>query len=78
MSVNINFSIEEAVKKRYSVRNYKDQEVEPEKRKAMESSVDSLDNPFGKKVNFHYLDNNEMKNQQNLGTYGVIPKDVTR
>jgi len=72
MQVNINFSIEEAVKKRYSVRNYKEQEVEPDKRKAIESFVDSLGNPFGKKVGFHYLDNTEMKNEQKLGTYGVI------
>lgn len=72
MSVDINFSIEEAVKKRYSVRNYIEQEVEADKRKAIESFVNSLDNPFKKKVNFHYLDNKEMKNQQKLGTYGVI------
>lgn len=72
MSVNINFSIEEAVKKRYSVRNYNEQEVELDKRKAIESFVDSLNNPFGKKVSFHLLDNEEMKGQEKLGTYGVI------
>jgi len=55
--MNINFSIEESVKKRYSVRNYKEQEVELDKRKEIESFVNSLDNPFGNKVNFHYLDN---------------------
>ncbi|MGN9163039.1 nitroreductase family protein [Clostridium sulfidigenes] len=70
--MNINFSIEESVKKRYSVRNYKEQEVELDKRKAIESFVNSLDNPFGKKVNFHYLDNWEMKDEDKLGTYGVI------
>ncbi|WP_425448420.1 nitroreductase family protein [Dethiothermospora halolimnae] len=70
--MDINFSIREAVKKRYSVRNYKEQEVELDKREAIESFVNSLDNPFGPKVNFHYLDNEEMKNQKKLGTYGVI------
>lgn len=70
--MNINFSIEESVKKRYSVRNYKEQEVELDKRKAIESFINSLDNPFGKKVNFHYLDNREMKDEEKLGTYGVI------
>jgi len=70
--MNINFSIEESVKKRYSVRNYKEQEVELDKRKAIESFVNSLDNPFGKKVNFHYLNNREMMNEEKLGTYGVI------
>lgn len=70
--MNINFSIEEAVTRRYSVRNYMDKEVEPEKRKAIKFFIDSLDNPFGKKVNFHFLDSKDMKNEQKLGTYGVI------
>ncbi len=70
--MNINFSIEEAVKKRYSVRSYKEQDVELDKIKAIQSFVDLLDNPFEKKVNFHYLDSRDMKDQQKLGTYGVI------
>lgn len=72
MPMNINFSIEEAVRKRYSVRNYMEQEIEADKRKAIESFVDSLDNPFGKKVSFHFLDNKDMKEEKSLGTYGVI------
>jgi nitroreductase len=70
--MNIDFSIEEAVRKRYSVRNYNEQEIEEDKIKAIEAFVDSLDNPFGKKVNFHFLHNNGMKNEEKLGTYGVI------
>jgi hypothetical protein len=70
--MNIYFPIEEVIIKRYSVRNYSEQEVEIEKRKAIESFVDSQDNPFGKKVNFHYLDSKDMKNEEKLGTYGVI------
>ncbi|MBU3110098.1 nitroreductase family protein [Clostridium lacusfryxellense] len=70
--MNIDFSIEDVVKKRYSVRNYVEREIEPVKRKAIESFIDSLDNPFGNKVNFHYLDDNDIKNKEKLGTYGVI------
>ena len=70
--MNINFSIEEAVIKRYSVRNYMEQEIEEDKRKAIEAFVASLDNPFGKKVNFYFLDNKDIKDEKNLGTYGVI------
>lgn len=70
--MNINFSIEEAVRKRHSVRNYTEQVVEPDTRKAIESFVDSLSNPFEKKVNFHFLDNTEIESQEDLGTYGVI------
>ncbi|MBU3071878.1 nitroreductase family protein [Clostridium estertheticum] len=70
--MNVDFSIEDVVKKRYSVRNYKGREIEPTKRKAIESFIDSLDNPFGNKVNFHYLDDKDIKNKEKLGTYGVI------
>lgn len=70
--MNIDFSIEEAVKKRYSVRNYQEKDVESDKRKAIEVFIDSLDNPFGNKIKFHYLDNKDIKNKEKLGTYGVI------
>lgn len=64
--------MEDAVKKRYSVRNYAAQEIEAEKIKALKLFIDSLDNPFGKEVTFHYLDDDNMIDQQKLGTYGVI------
>ena len=70
--MNINFSVEDAVKKRYSVRNYQEQEIESDKRKAIELFIDSLDNPLGDKVKFHYLDNKDIKDNEKLGTYGVI------
>lgn len=70
--MNISFSVEKAVKERYSVRNYMEQEVEHDKVKQIETFVKSLDNPFDKKVNFHFLDNKGMMNQEKLGTYGVI------
>ena len=70
--VIIDFSVEEAVVKRYSVRNYSDQEVEADKIMTIRSFIDSLNNPFGKKVNFHFLDHKEMEKENKLGTYGVI------
>ncbi|MGH4051582.1 MAG: nitroreductase family protein [Clostridium sp.] len=70
--MNIDFSIEDTVKKRYSARNYKEREIEPDKRKAIESFIHSLDNPLGNKVKFHYLDDTGIKNKEKLGTYGVI------
>jgi hypothetical protein len=70
--MNIDFSMEDAVKKRYSVRNYQEREIESDKKKAIESFIDSLDNPLGSKVKFHYLDNKDIKNKEKLGTYGVI------
>ena len=70
--MNINFSLEKAVTKRYSVRNYDKKEVEEDKINDIKSFINALDNPFGNKVNFHYLDNTDMKNKEALGTYGVI------
>jgi len=70
--VNINFPIEETVKKRYSVRNYKEQAIESDQRKAIEAFIDSLENPFGPNVAFHTLDIQTGQNAQKLGTYGVI------
>ena len=70
--MKIDFPIEQAVQKRYSVRNYKAQEVEPNVQEAIKTFVASLNNPFGEKVYFHFLDKRAMQNRQKLGTYGVI------
>lgn len=70
--MKINFPVEETVKKRYSVRNYKEQSIESEKRQAIESFIDSLENPFGPNVKFHTLNLQTGQNTQKLGTYGVI------
>lgn len=70
--MNINFSIEEAVRKRYSVRNYADREIEDDKKKEIKSFIDSLQNPFGKEVKYYYLDKEYSNKKQKLGTYGVI------
>ncbi|MGM0395901.1 MAG: nitroreductase family protein [Bacillota bacterium] len=75
--MKINFNIEEVIEKRYSVRSYIDKVVEEEKIKDIQDFIDTLDNPFGKKVKFHFLDSEEMKDQRTLGTYGVI-RDATQ
>ena len=70
--MDINFSLEEAVSKRYSVRNYTDEKIKAEEQSLVRSFVSSLDNPFGQKVNFHYLDKKSTEDEKILGTYGVI------
>jgi hypothetical protein len=47
--MNINFSIEEAVEKRVSVRNYSTQPVEEEKRAMIVDFIKQMDNPFQSK-----------------------------
>lgn len=70
--MNLNFSIEDAVKKRYSVRNYQEKDIEVSKKKDIESFINSITNPLGSKVHFHYLDSKNIANKEKLGTYGVI------
>lgn len=72
--MNINFSIEEAVEKRVSVRNYTTQPVEEEKRAMITDFIKEMDNPFNQKVNFHFFDMDNSSEDQKLGTYGVIQK----
>lgn len=70
--MSIQFPVKDAVTARYSVRNYSDQAIDAEKRQALKAFIDALDNPFSRPVNFHYLDQTDVINQEKLGTYGVI------
>lgn len=70
--MDISFNVEDAVRKRYSVRNYSQKEVETEKRDKIEAFIRALENPFGNRINFHYLDGSGIKDVEKLGTYGVI------
>lgn len=70
--MEINFSIKETVNKRSSVRTYKDQILSQEIKEDIQNFISSLENPFGKTVNYHFLDHEKMKTQARLGTYGMI------
>ncbi|MGO3751641.1 MAG: nitroreductase family protein [Peptoniphilaceae bacterium] len=70
--MEINFSIEDAIRKRYSVRNYDGERIKKGKIEEIKNFINSLENPFGAKVNFHFLEGEELENKENLGTYGVI------
>jgi nitroreductase len=66
------FSVEEAIKNRVSVRNYKEQVIEAEKLNQLSSFINDLSNPFNRKVNFYMFEINEGSSDQKIGTYGVI------
>jgi nitroreductase len=70
--MNMKFSIEEAVSKRYSVRNYSDQVIEEQLKNEIQDFVAHLENPFGPQVKFHYLEFQDGDKNEKLGTYGVI------
>lgn len=70
--MTIDFPIENAVRTRYSVRNYDLKEIEEDTILAIKSFTNSLSNPFGKKVNFHFMEDANADHKKSLGTYGVI------
>lgn len=70
--MNHQFSIEEAIKNRISVRHYKNQHIESEIFHQLQAFINDLSNPFNCKVNFHRFDIEDNAEQQKLGTYGVI------
>jgi nitroreductase len=70
--MNTHFSIESAVNKRISVRNFADQPIEEEKNAALKRFVETVENPFHQNVNFHFFDLDHSIEGQKLGTYGVI------
>lgn len=70
--MNNKFSIESAVRKRISVRNYSDSPIEELRMSEIKEFIINTQNPFKQKVNFHFFDLNDSGEGQKLGTYGVI------
>ena len=70
--MNLEFSIEETVKARYSTRTYTDQLISIETKENINTYIKTLSNPFSIKVNFKLLEANTSENTEKLGTYGVI------
>lgn len=70
--MKVDFPVEGAIRNRYSVRNYLDKPVEQEKKELIADFVKKLDNPFGKKISFYFLNMDGIGTKEKLGTYGVI------
>lgn len=66
------FALEEAVRKRTSVRNYSDRTVSEDTLSRIQTFISTLKNPFGPKIHFHLLDLAASPGGEKLGTYGVI------
>lgn len=66
------FSIEKAVRDRYSVRTYDKQKVDHSVRDQIMDYAASLENPLGPKVRFKWIDKSVVPEGGKLGTYGII------
>lgn len=70
--MNINFSVNETVNQRYSVRTYDPRPVEDTVKEQILSYASTLNNPLGPKANFQFIEKETSSNGEKLGTYGVI------
>ncbi|MFA9376989.1 MAG: nitroreductase family protein [Lachnotalea sp.] len=70
--MKLEYSVEEMVKTRYSVRTYTDQPISAQVIEQINAYINKLSNPFSKKVNFSILETRNSSKSEKLGTYGVI------
>ena len=70
--MTLNFSVEEAVTQRYSVRTYDKKPVSREIQQKLAAYADSLNNPLGPKMKVQFIRKETAANGEKLGTYGVI------
>jgi nitroreductase len=70
--MKLEFSVEDVVKTRYSVRTYTGETISSEKIEQIKNYINTLSNPFSVKVNFSILETKNSEDTKKLGTYGVI------
>ena len=70
--MNMNYSIEEAIRKRVSVRTYSEKPVTEETKREIREFINTLSNPFGVNINFRLIESDAASGSEKLGTYGII------
>ncbi len=70
--MKINIPVEQTIKKRNSVRTFEERKLTDSDKERLKEFANNLSNPFGEKVNFHFIEKNTETNGEKLGTYGVI------
>ncbi len=70
--MGLSFSLEEAVRARYSVRTFSEQPVEAEKIELIRDYARILSNPLGPSPKLHFLDTKTVTSDEPLGTKGFI------
>lgn len=70
--MEMDFPIEETVKKRHSVRSYLERPVSADQKEQIQTYIAGLSNPFSIEVSFHLLENKPSASGEKLGTYGMI------
>ncbi len=70
--MKLDFSVEETVKARSSIRTYEEQGITAEEKAKIDAYIHALSNPFGADISFCFLETGEASNGEKLGTYGTI------
>ncbi|NJP40207.1 nitroreductase [Oscillospiraceae bacterium HV4-5-C5C] len=70
--MNHPFPVQQSIHQRHSVRSYTGQPLSPAELNQLKSYSQSLVNPFGVPVRFHFLEHQTAAEGEKLGTYGVI------
>lgn len=72
MDSKLSIPVVETIKKRQSVRTYKDEMISNSDREKLLEYINVVDNPFNVPVKIHIIDKNLNENGEKLGTYGTI------
>lgn len=70
--MKIDFSVEETVKNRNSVRTYEERPLSLQTKQNIREYMDTLSNPFSVTVAFRLLEVKTVESSRKLGTYGMI------
>ena len=66
------FSVKDAVVKRYSARTYENRKLDETLKAEILSYAEKLDNPLGPKIRIQFIEKETDGKGEKLGTYGVI------
>ncbi len=70
--MTIGFSVQDAVRKRYSVRSFDKHPVENDVREKLLAYASALQNPLGPHIRVQFVEKRASEKAEKLGTYGVI------
>lgn len=70
--MKLDFSVEQAVRARYSVRSYEERLISEKEKEQLKAYIQTLSNPFAVTVSFRLLESKAAANGEKLGTYGMI------
>ena len=69
---HLDFNLQDAVGRRYSMRTFSSKEVSAETRRKILDYAEKISNPFGPKIRIKFIEKETSAEGEKLGTYGII------